>query len=331
MKVTQPPLFVLGAQRSGTTLLIRLLAKHDSIVFLPHETHTFPLFWKPRNRFQFKDNNALADFIAHAWPKVNNSWSLPKNKNYLASYLESIRQRDNSFSSAGELLAHTFSFHAEMIGDTNKVFGEKTPSHIYYYKQILKQFPDAKFLIPVRDPRASALSEKIKLGNNDRISRSFKLLNFATRWETANQLAIGMAKSLGEKKVHIVQYESLIENPEPIIRKLCAFMQIEFIPEMLQMEVVNSSFKDELQKGRAFNPENLHRWKSKLSPQEISWIETYVSKSMTHYDYKKFDSAISSKPPLKNIMKLKAAKLMTSFAPANFHHLVRHEKYRSIS
>ena len=331
LKMENPPIFVLGAQRSGTTLLVSILSKNDSISFFPQETHIYPLFWQPRNRFKYQDNNELAQFILTAYPKVNNGWTLDENREYLQKFSNSIKGSSVSIESANDLLEYTFNYHMEQEGDSNKIYGEKTPSHIYYYKEIIKKYPEAKFVIAIRDPRASALSEKIKLNNNERIQRNFKMLNFASRWRTANNLALQMEKNLGDKKVHIVKYEQLILSPKDTIKSLCNFMNVPFGSEMLKMQVVNSSFKDDLQKGKSFNPENLNRWKTHLSVTEIETIETYLQENMRRLDYSFYNDQPTKPIPFKNKLKINVAEKLTSTFPASFHHYVRHEKYKSIS
>lgn len=205
------------------------------------------------------------------------------------------------------------------------VTGEKTPAHIYYALEILKEFPECKIVLMCRDPRAVALSEQIKLEKNPRVTRQFSAFNFIVRWSTAADL---IRRLETHKNAFFLPYERLIAEPESCIAELCDFLDIGFEEGMLDVGVVNSSFGDLSQSGMAFNTGNLDRWKTLLHPRALGLIESHLAPQMEEFGYAVSSSGQNVKTPLKQRVKLRIARLASRRAPALFHHLNRNKKYR---
>ncbi|MBK6340920.1 MAG: sulfotransferase [Bacteroidetes bacterium] len=326
MALNYPPVFVNGVQRSGTTLVIRMLSKSPNIAFFPRETHLFPLLWKVNDSIsKFKSGTEFSKFVLENFPKVNNGWT--EDQDYLKEIAQSI-QNDNFIPSS---TTNTLSYLLKHWQNKNPncMVGEKTPAHIYYAEQIFKEFPNAKFIITVRDPRGIALSEMVKLAQNPRNKANFNLFSFIVRWQTAHNLAKKWQEKFGTEKVKYIKYEDIILQPQQTVLELCNFLEIAFLPEMLEVGVVNSSFLDLKQKDKRFNTENLTRWKEGLSKQQIALIQYHLSSSMKElgYDIEEVDNQLL-KSQLQNDLKMKAAELVCNGFPAYFHHLNRNEKYK---
>ncbi len=324
MKFDKSPLFILGIQRSGTTLVSRMLGTSDEIALFPRETHIFPLFWNRAKYLSSLEKEALKTFLLKTFPKVNNGWTDEQAFEQLRAVLDYITTSNNDLSSAEKLLQHILSFWQSK--NEGKIIGEKTPAHIYYIKQIKRTFPTAKFILMIRDPRACALSEKMKLLNNERINKSFNLLNFMVRWASSSQLISYYQKTL-TRDVHVIRYEDLITDPSFQLIKLCQFLDIDFSEKMLNVGVINSSFQDKKQKDKKFNATNIDRWKEKLPKHEILKIENCLHPLMQKWNYNvAFSQKTTSHIKEKLIVRTAAkASLVNS---AKFHHMNRSQKYK---
>jgi hypothetical protein len=222
-----------------------------------------------------------------------NGWT--EDQDYLKEIAQSI-QNDNFIPSS---TTNTLSYLLKHWQNKNPncMVGEKTPAHIYYAEQIFKEFPNAKFIITVRDPRGIALSEMVKLAQNPRNKANFNLFSFIVRWQTAHNLAKKWQEKFGTEKVKYIKYEDIILQPQQTVLELCNFLEIAFLPEMLEVGVVNSSFLDLKQKDKRFNTENLTRWKEGLSKQQIALIQYHLSSSMKElgYDIEEVDNQLLTK------------------------------------
>src|SRR5207248_10580332 len=105
---------------------------------------------------------------------------------------------------------------------------EKTPRHVLQLDVIGSAFPDAVFVDVVRDPIDVASS---LLGVPFESSRS--VLSHAQRWAES----IHAARVYGHAqpgRLWTVGYETLVAEPEAVVRQLCEFVDLPYQPSMLE-------------------------------------------------------------------------------------------------
>jgi hypothetical protein len=326
LRLHQPPIFVGGVQRAGTTLLVKMLNKSTSISFLPQETHLYPLLWMPLGKMKsFSSNAELAAFLEKKLPEVNYGWT--EAPEFLNQICTTISQSQQKFASTEDLLEVVLKIWEQQNGE-NITTGEKTPAHIYYAQSTLNHFPNSKMILMCRDPRAVALSEMVKLKNNPRTNRDFNTFNFVVRYGTALALIQQLKK---RKNVLFVRYEDLIQQPKATLQSVTDFLNIEFKESMLEVGVTNSSFQDKKQAGIQFNTENLNRWEADLPNEITQMIELHLAKEMVNLHYPLSglpELPISAAKKIKQKLKFELALLATYTQPAVFHHFNRNKKYK---
>ncbi len=324
----QPPIFVCGVQRAGTTLLVKMLNKSNSISFLPQETHLFPLLWNRTgsiNRFETPEQ--LAAYLKVELPKVNYGWVTATP--FLDAICNAIIADQYMPNDVNDLLNFILKIWETEKGSNVRV-GEKTPAHIYYALKKQNAFPSCQIVLMCRDPRAAALSELIKLKNNTRVDRSFGIFTFIVRWASA----VALSQKLSQReKVHFLTYEDLIIKPNQTLKSVTEFLNIDYHEGMLDVGVTNSSFQDSKQKGIQFNAQNLTRWENELPIEMIALIEFHLKVEMKQLGYKLIakpeDINISKFELMKQQVKLLLAKKVALNSPALFHNLNRNKKYRN--
>ena len=84
------------------------------------------------------------------------------------------------------------------------------------------------FLNVVRDPRAQIASM------NKAIIHDFDTLLNAQTWLEAHRAADAVIKQYPQRTLTI-RYEDFLANEEGVLRKVCEFFGIEFLPEMLDV------------------------------------------------------------------------------------------------
>jgi len=313
---------VCGVQRSGTTLLIKMLSRNENVKFFPQESHLYPLLWKPGNQLnQFDNVEELANFLQKRWPEVNYGWT--KAQDHLDEICNDIRtlpKMPRNVAGLMRVLLYRWPQKHAFQGIT----GEKTPAHIYYALKTLKEFPECRVFTMSRDPRAAALSEQIKLKTNPRVKRRFNPFNFIVRWSTAMDLIKRLNK---RKNVHFVKYEDLILNPEKSVRKVSEFLELDYSEDMLNVGVINSSFGDKNQTNISFNHDNLTRWETELPSSTIGLIEELLGDQMLELGYELTSTSGKFARPSQTA-KLKLARQAAKRFPARFHHMNRNQKYR---
>jgi len=193
------PYFLIGAERSGTTLLRLMLDAHPLISW----THEFEYAVE-----QIDSPNSLPDTDAYI------DW-LSKNWNFLTSGFEADSTLD--YPSLIE------SFLIQKQGDC-PIVGATCHAH---YDRLLRLFPNAKLLYLMRDPRDVARS-------NIAMGWAGNVWTGVDRWIEAVELWDRVKQKL-EKDISYVEikFEQLIASPEETLSSICNFMKIDYDPKMM--------------------------------------------------------------------------------------------------
>jgi hypothetical protein len=207
-----PAPFVVGAPRSGTTLLRLMLDMHDDLA-IPPETGFGFLIGEP--------GHALTDpgaFLraASALP----TWSdLPLEERDLRARLDAVRP----WSVAGGLRA-VYGSYAALHGKPR--WGDKTPVHARYMSAFAALLPEARFVHLIRDGRDVAVSIR------DLPFSPGGIEAIAAEWRDAILGARRQAPALPHYRE--VRYEELVQEPERVLRELCAYLELDYQPAMLR-------------------------------------------------------------------------------------------------
>lgn len=269
------PVFIVGNSRSGTTLLARVLSKHSQIHIL-NETHFLTSYEKQRKSFSQLEQQDKIHLI--------NLLLTVEYKGifYQSEYQENSDEAQEIFTRCAEcktfasLLAFFFQYVAEKKGKI--ICGDQTPSHIFYAEDILKLFPNAKFINIVRDPRAVLLSQKNKwkaakkmyMPTRETVRTFFNYHPITTSllWKKGVEAAAQADNNLPSNIFYTLQFEQLLDDPESVLQKLCNFIGVGFETSMMDVNVsMSSNETDEGKKG--IRPEVMDHWRQRLSGSEI--------------------------------------------------------------
>jgi hypothetical protein len=80
----------------------------------------------------------------------------------------------------------------------------------------------------------------------------------------------------------VVQFESMIANPEPEVRSICDWVGVEFQEIMLEQQVMSDGFK---QGQKGFDKTASRRWEKHIDSWARSWFESRFSKALLEVDY----------------------------------------------
>ncbi len=138
------PIFIIGSGRSGTTLLRNMLNAHPRIhiAFEPH------FYWY---RSLYRKRRPAREFLDYYFQTPHFRWQRVDPDRVLAALPEPLARADLGLAFAAILRER-----AARYGRVR--FGDKTPAHAASLPQIFKDFPEARAIHIVRDPRATAAS-----------------------------------------------------------------------------------------------------------------------------------------------------------------------------
>lgn len=197
--VVSQPIFLVGAERSGTTLLRLMLDRHPDIAF--YSEFEFVVDYFQGNNYPSLDD--YYEYLATDRIFQSGNWSSDRSLNY--------PQLVNSFL-------------VQKREDTGKYFVGATVHR--HFDRLLKIWSDAKFIHIVRDGRDVARScVNMNWAGN--------VWTGSDRWIEVEQLWSQLKRSLSQDRYIEVRYETLIAQPETILTDLSNFIGTKYNPLML--------------------------------------------------------------------------------------------------
>ena len=266
---------IVGCGRSGTTLLKTILNAHPSIS-LPHETNFF-------TGISSGDFECDETSLEQKLDRLLSKWWIA----------DMHLDRNEIKQNLGEHKASWRNLFVAMLASLPTAvdaccFGEKTVDHIIYAEELLTQFPHAKLLQVIRDPRASFASYRAASIGTNQPSR------FVSDWE----LAVTVDQKLeSHPRYFRIKFEDLIENTEATMQKICDFLEVEFAAEMMnyhQREVSGYS-PEQSHHSNTQKPifkSGIEKWKHELTNTHVAMIEFFLGQQMQRVGYELTEAAV---------------------------------------
>jgi hypothetical protein len=272
--------FVVGSGRSGTTLLRAILDSRPD-VRIPGETHFYTTY-RLENvlKYHFATRNNYVKAV-HAYPK----W---RHVNYeKIEWSRMVKIAEELPPQRGSLLRAYLVACCEAKGAS--VAGEKTPGHIRSLKRIWKDFPGARVVHIMRDPRAVAASYL----SHDLYKRVFgsDVTRAALKWREAARIHLRVSRSGHADKYLLVRYEDLVAGPKTELERICKFLNLEPLADNLELYK-----RHQLTLPKSGNHENVGRdifrggnkWRNVLSEDDVALIERICGRYIEALEYSYF-------------------------------------------
>lgn len=271
------PIFIVGAPRSGTTLLRAMLNRHPRIG-LSDETYFFYYVYLRKKAF-----GDLAD--------------LENRKRLIASYgatqrmerlkLDQARLNERLLAEGTgypEFFATILRFYAESQGKVR--YGEKTPHHAWYVKTLLDWYPEGRVIHLVRDPRD--------------VCASLFNVPWGRKTATANaelwvSLSLAAEQGQGNPRFRRVRYEDVVADPERAMHEVCEFIGEDYDAAMLSTAKVSTADKPWFTRSHeALSKDRTGSWQGQLAARDVQLIESVAGPLMDTMGYQRSQPAASA-------------------------------------
>ena len=285
-RIWSGPIFIVGPPRSGTELLRTILNRHSSI-HVSDETHYFddlrPRLYRKGGSVGPEALAAAADALRS---RLDRPYGLTGDPERSGLPRETLMAMAGRIGPGPDALFEAFCRHNAQHA-SRRIWGEKTPRHIFRIDDILSAFPQAKIICMVRDARGviasyrdwqnrwfdkSAISRDLLddvLTEERRTRQSYNLVILGLLWRAGINAALSAEKRHGTDRLRIQRYESLLERPVHEVGDLCGWLSVGFEPGMLDVPMVNSSYTD-FGRMQGITQAPAHRWREALSRREVS-------------------------------------------------------------
>lgn len=254
------PLFLIGAPRSGTTILSKLLNAHTEIL-LTNETAVF----------------------LQLYAVIEKSWlctraGIPFGRAYPDLWAESLRERAKRLI---ESYYERIALHENR--ESIKYWGEKHPHLHTCLHYISELYPNATYVYAVRDPRDVACS--MAQMNGVAVSRAVEnCLRFINTYER-------FIASLTPGRVHVVRYEDLVVNYESVLSDTLKMLGLDLDDESKEYLRKHANRDAHAPNWHPsgdidFSRWSVERWKRDMSKDEQSLASTKFNGFMVQHGYR---------------------------------------------
>ncbi|WP_017324761.1 sulfotransferase [Synechococcus sp. PCC 7336] len=306
------PVFIVGAPRSGSSLLYRILQRHSHFHLQNHldkagieltETKIFDSPYQSyaadpgsTSQFMLDNDNCYRAFRTATAPIQKFHASIPAKQLY-----QKIARRTHFHRGAvwkalkNDRLVHAYFYYAQQARRADRLV-EKTPTHIYRLPEMRASFPRAKYLFIHRHPIDVFTSYRRRLKNSldlgiesDRLSwLQISPSRFSRNYASYMRLAL-KAQQTDPQNFKMVRYDDLVADPPGTLTGVFDFIGEDFEPQCIPDDdtrndasaKVNPLRKTLLSKIEA----TTKQWQDYISDREVAAIERQLARTMasTHY------------------------------------------------
>lgn len=243
--------FVVGAPRSGTTLVQRVICSHPGFHSTPGESGLFTLqdVFDP-SRKHFAIDAPLRERL------------LVESRSHVEFLDRAVRSLDATAQ--------------------GRVFVEKTPQHALRTRWLLSRFPRARVINVVRDGRDCFCSSQ----RNEKVPQRSSAATFARYWRRCVNAA--RSKRHADRLFHL-RYEDFVAEPAPWVEKMMAFLGTQSDPRQLDPAEVGKDRRAGLREferlGAAIDGSSVAQWRSRLSEAECTAFRRIAGRELRRLGY----------------------------------------------
>ena len=264
-----PPFFIVGSARSGTTFLRLTMNAHPEIAVPPESRFITELH---RGDDEVDVEEFLQRLAAH---KRFEAWELP---------IDSVRAQLSGHGRASYADAVTAAYVAYAQACGKSRWGDKTPRYVEHIPELAELFPDSRFVHLIRDGRDVALSYADVPFGPKNVAKAAEL------W--GNRVAKGIrdGRVLERGRYIEIMHKDLLEDPEGEVKDICAFVGVPFVPSMLDREETK---KGALARAEKYNPnvtaENVKRraWQTDMPPDHVEIFEAVAGDLLSELGFER--------------------------------------------
>lgn len=304
MAGTEPEaIFVVGASRSGTTLMRNILERSNRIALAQENHFIGHVVRREGARYYFRRAGDLADDDAirrlvdmiysgefqrrSRWREVSPYWrwlveSIPREE--LEQRLLAAERTERG------LMAAFMRVYADWRG--RPVMGEKTPAHLAYVDTLLEWFPRGRVVHMIRDPRGVYVSDHHRRTVKRRkpysvlmhvplLFPTVMLIQTTLVWRSAARRHFVYKKKYPDR-YRLVRFEDVVEHPEETLAGVFDFLGVEMPPEPTDVKVYAHGFR---WGAEGIDAEAAHRWRQHIHPFAKRWMSYFLGGTMRRFGY----------------------------------------------
>lgn len=300
------PVFILGAHKSGTSMLRQLFDGHSQVEVFPIESHFIaamglPISYAARKQEGFESKmESFFRFVNELVLSYNSEKSTTTDVNLFDKidtnlFKEEIKKRLRACTSENQWLEAYFAAIQASLNNktTNRVkyLIEKSVEHAEYAEYLKLLFPEAKFIHIIRNPYSNIVSfRKFKIANALFPSLPDIVLSMLNNYSylKRNQRIFSTSDYL------IVKYEDILTDKKKALNEICLFLSIGYENSLEYPSLFGSPWTGNSTTGEksvSIDASRLNNWKKEILPLEIEYCNRFFSSTIKTFSYAKTDTS----------------------------------------
>lgn len=252
------PLFLLSLPRAGSTLVQRVLGAHPKISTAAEPWILLPLIY------------------ARRWDGARAEYSHQLASQAIEDFALALRGGAETFE--GRIRSFVEELYRDASEDGAVYFLDKTPRYHFIADDLLRVFPDGKFLFLWRNPLSVVASMLTTFREN-------QFDPYAMPELFGGPAALASAFDANRERAHAVQFEDLLgESREEHWRRIFDYLELDWDPRVLQRFGAvrfEGRFGDPtgVQRYSNLSTEPLDKWKASFrGPVRQLWMDSWLKR-----------------------------------------------------
>jgi hypothetical protein len=268
------PIFIGGIDQSGKTPLRRMLSAHPELL-LTRRTYMWSRFYKKFGSLSDPSNleRCLSAMLAQKAIQEMH----PDPQQIRRDFLRGAQTYESLF----EL------FHRHNLERTGKRrWGDQLGFVERFADVILSAYPDTRMIHMIRDPRDRSA------GDENHIDRLRGKSGWLTaRWKFSARLAQHNSKQY-RKQYLVIRYEDLMQDTEKTLRRICAFLNEDYLPAMLEVPIDGQNIDHE---ERFTNREDRQELGARAATTQVVFTQLFARHDLVDFGYTVQPVALSTR------------------------------------
>lgn len=293
------PIFILGAHKSGTSLLRALFDGHEKLFAIPIETHFAKhLGWwtkYPLNAQTVQSERSTQHFIEYAmkWVEESNTvddrYGDGRAKGIFdeAVFEKLIHEIDEEDSQASVIKKYFLALYTSINGTKpggNVTLVEKSVENCEHAMMLKHIFPQSKFIHILRNPYSNLVTLRKYMQklhpSYPHLDKLIKSVSDSFYYASKNVELI--------EDYRVIRYEDIVSETENVMKNLAQFLGVDFIESLLQPSYLGKAWSGNSVSDSSFktvSTERLDPWKREINTLEIQTVNTFLGDAVVANGY----------------------------------------------
>jgi hypothetical protein len=172
--------------------------------------------------------------------------------------------------------------------DEDKIIVEKSVTHHEFVPELMRMFPESKFIHIVRNPYSNLVALRQHRANKRNRYPVLLHKTLAIQDSLFAAYRNALCGRVPQSKYRMITYEHLLSDTFNVMEGTARFIGVEFQDCLLEPTILGIPWKGNSSRGIEFSgvdEENINRWVDEIKPLEVRYINRAVGTVLSAFGY----------------------------------------------